>query len=262
MEMLGDAFSGNVITVSSQLVVGVFIVFCRVGACLMLTPGLSSQQIPVQVRLFVALGVALSVAPMALGGVEVAKFDNEPISVLRAVAVESLIGASIGLFARLAFMALETLAVAAATMLGIANPFGVEVEPNQMLPPLASIITLSATALIFFSDLHWEVLRGLTDSYKVVPIGGSFNSQFVLRHIADVMGETFRIALRVCSPFVIYAIIVNVAVSIINRLTPQIAIYFIATPFVVFGGLVLLYFTIIPMLEAFMQSFAAAVIAG
>ena len=32
--------------------------------------------------------------------------------------------------------------------------------------------------------------------------------------------------------------------ALVNRLTPQIAIFYVATPFVVAGGLVLLYFTI------------------
>jgi flagellar biosynthetic protein FliR len=262
MDSLGAALSGEVVTLSSRLVIGVFIVFCRVGACLMVSPGFSSQQIPVQVRLFAALGLALSVAPMALGGVETARFDDAPVAVLQAVARESLIGGAMGLFGRLVFAGLETLAVAMATMLGMANPFGIEVEPGEVLPPLASLITLSATALIFVTDLHWETLRGLVDSYTVLPIGTPFDPQFILRHIGDVISEAFRIALRVSSPFVIYAIIVNVAISIVNRLSPQIAIYFIATPFVILGGLLLLYVSIGPMLEAFMRSFSAILTAG
>ena len=36
-------------------VLATFIVFCRIGGCLMLVPGFSSVNIPVQVRLFVAI---------------------------------------------------------------------------------------------------------------------------------------------------------------------------------------------------------------
>ncbi len=150
----------------------------------------------------------------------------------------------------------------AAAMLGMANPFGIEVEPNQALPPLASFVTLSATALIFMTDAHWEVLRGLAASYHAIPIGAEFDAGYSLRQVASTLGDTFRVALRVCSPFFIYAIIVNLAMSLINRLTPQIAIFYMATPFIVGGGLLLLYFSIKPLLGEFMSGFEAWLISG
>ena len=41
-----------------------FIVFCRIGACLMLVPGYSSVNVPAQVRLFVALVTTFALTPM------------------------------------------------------------------------------------------------------------------------------------------------------------------------------------------------------
>jgi flagellar biosynthesis protein FliR len=55
---------------------------------------------------------------------------------------------------------------------------------------------------------------------------------------------------------------VNVALALINRLTPQIQIFFVATPFVVGGGLALLYFTIKPAIEAFLMGFGAWLASG
>jgi len=239
-----------------------FVLFCRIGACLMLMPGTSASQIPVQVRLFIAIAVTLSLAPLLLGQAPLRGLSADPVPALRLIVVESLVGALIGLLGRLFFLALETLATGAATMLGIANPFGVEVEPNQLLPPLATLITLSATALIFITDAHWEVLRGLAASYRAIPIGAAFDAGFSLRQVVGTLGETFRIALRVCSPFFIYAIIVNLAMSVINRLTPQIAIFYTATPFIIAGGLLLLYFSIKPLLGEFMLGFEAWLISG
>ena len=40
-----------------------FIVFCRIGACLMLVPGYSSINVPAQVRLFVALVTTFALTP-------------------------------------------------------------------------------------------------------------------------------------------------------------------------------------------------------
>ncbi len=257
-----DIFTGAGAILDPNVTLATFILFCRIGACLMLMPGISSAQIPVQVRLLIAVAVTLSLAPLLLDEAPLRSLSADPIPALRLIAVETAVGGLIGLLGRLFFLALETMAVGAATMLGMANPFGIDVEPNQALPPLASLVTLSATALIFMADAHWEVLRGLAASYHAIPIGAEFDPGYSLRQVASTLGDTFRVALRVCSPFFIYAIIVNLAISLINRLTPQIAIFYVATPFIIAGGLLLLYFAIKPLLGEFMSAFAAWLVSG
>jgi len=59
-----------------------------------------------------------------------------------------------------------------------------------------------------------------------------------------------------------YALIVNLLLALISRLTPQIQAFYLATPFVVAGGLALLYFTIKPAIEAFLLGFAAFLASG
>ena len=59
-----------------------------------------------------------------------------------------------------------------------------------------------------------------------------------------MLGQSFLVAIRVASPFFLYSVIANFALTLINRVTPQIAMFFIAPPFVVAGGLVLLYFVV------------------
>ena len=262
MNASDDIFAGAGAILNPNVTLATFILFCRIGACLMVMPGISSAQIPVQIRLFVAVATTLSLAPLLLEQAPLRSLSADPIPALRLIAVETAIGGLIGLLGRLFFLALETMAVGASTMLGMANPFGIELEPNQALPPLASLVTLSATALIFVTDAQWEVLRGLAASYHAIPLGADFNPGYSLRQVASTLGESFRVALRVCSPFFIYAIVVNLAMSLINRLTPQIAIFFVATPFIVGGGLVLLYFSIKPLLGEFMSGFAAWLVSG
>jgi len=129
------------------------------------------------------------------------------------------------------FLALETMAVGASAMLGLANPFGVEIEPDAMLPPLATLVVLSATALIFITDAHWEVLRGLVASLPRHSDGRRLRprlfAQAGCRHARRIIPHR---AARSCRRFFLYAITVNLAMSLISRLTPQIAIFYVATP--------------------------------
>jgi flagellar biosynthetic protein FliR len=240
-----------------HLAIGAFLLFCRIGGCLMLAPGFSASEIPTQIRLFVALAATMALAPLLIDKIPPAALGDDPILTLRMIAIETLIGGAIGVLARIFFFALETLASAAAQMLGFSNPFGIQIEPGETLAPLATLVSLAAMTLMFVVDLHWELLRGLAASYDVMPVGADFDPRFALREIADALGESFRLTLRIMSPYVIYALIANLALALINRLTPQIQIVFVATPFVVAGGLALIYFTIKPALEVFLIGFGA-----
>ncbi len=242
--------------------IGAFVVFCRIGGCLMLAPGFSNSQIPTQIRLFVALAVTLALTPLLFDKIPAAALGDDPLLTLKLIAVESLVGGMIGFLARIFFAALETLAAGAAQMLGFANPFGLQIEAGEALPPLATLISLAAVTLMFVADLHWELLRGLVASYDVVPVGADFNARLALREVADAFGESFRLTLRIVSPYVIYALIVNLTLALVNRLTPQIQIFYVAMPFIAAGGLALLYFTARPAIEAFLIGFAAWLASG
>ena len=245
-----------------RLTLSAFLVFCRVGGCLMLAPGFSSAQVPAQIRLFVALGIAFSLTPALLDRIPPSVLGDDPVVTLKAIGFELAIGGLIGFLARVFFLALETMAAAAAQMLGFANPFGFAVEAGETLPPLATLVSFAAITLVFVTDLHWELLRGIAASYDVMPVGLDFSPRFALKATADALAGSFRLSLRIASPYVIYALIVNLALALIGRLTPQIQVYYIGAPFVAAGGLVLLYFTVRPVIEAFLMGFGAWLASG
>jgi flagellar biosynthetic protein FliR len=47
-----------------------------------------------------------------------------------------------------------------------------------------------------------------------------------------------------------------------NKFTPQIAVYFVSLPFVIFGGMVLLYLTIGEILTIFIKTFGNWLVTG
>lgn len=238
----------------------VFLLLCRIGACLMIAPGIGNTQIPMQIRLYVVVGATLALSPLLMD--KTAAMELDPIGMTRLIVMELLIGGALGVMARLFFSALEFMAFAGATMLGLANPFGVEVDQSQSMPPLSTFIALGATALIFVADFHWQIVIALIDSYRALPLGGGFDARKSLADMGNVLGQSFLIAARVASPFVLYSVIVNFAFALVNKVTPSISVFFIAPPFIVSGGLVLLYFAIRGEIGEFMAAFSSWLGAG
>jgi flagellar biosynthetic protein FliR len=73
--------------------------------------------------------------------------------------------------------------------------------------------------------------------------------------LTDTLGETFLLMLRLASPFIVYGLIFNLAIGMVNKLAPQIPIYFISIPFILAGGLLLIYFGITNYLTLFLDGF-------
>lgn len=247
--------------IGSNAVLSVFVLFCRIGACLMLMPGISAPRIPVKVRLFLALAITLSLAPLLSreSGLELA--NEPPFGLMRIIISESLIGGLIGFLGRIFFGALDTLAGAIAMSIGLSSPLTPPTGDEQS-PATAALISLGATTAFFLTDLHFEVLRGLVNSYAAWPVAGLFNAQFGLIQVADCLARAFSLALRISSPFIVYALIVNFAIGLAAKFTPQIPIYFISVPAVAAAGLFLLYFTCTHLVALFTAGFAAWLASG
>ncbi len=48
----------------------------------------------------------------------------------------------------------------------------------------------------------------------------------------DALSAAFLATLRIAAPFIVFAILVNFSVGLVNKLTPSIPVYFISMPFV------------------------------
>lgn len=248
--------------IGADATLSVFVLFCRIGPCLMLMPGVSGPRIPVRVRLFLALAITLGLAPLlsAKAGADLAR--EPPLALLRIIVGESLTGGFIGLLGRVFFAALETMANVIAMAIGLSSPLAPSAGDDEPLPAVAALISLGATVAFFLADLHFEVLRGLVASYAALPVGGALDPQFGLVQIADCLARAFALALQISSPFIVFALIVNFAIGLAAKFTPQIPIYFIAVPAVATGGLFLLYLTARRLLELFTAGFASFLATG
>ncbi|WP_026379075.1 flagellar biosynthesis protein FliR [Afifella pfennigii] len=241
--------------IGSETVLAVFLIFCRIGACLMLMPGFSSTRIPMRIRLFVALSVSLALSPLLVETVRPLVAGGSPGELLGAIGSELMLGFMIGLLGRLFFAALQFIAVAASQAMSLAVMPGLGIDDNEQVPPVASLFSLTAITIMFVTDQHWLLLGGLVDSYSTLAPARGFDVQAGLIGVTDQLADTFFLALRIGSPFIIYSVIINLAIGITNKLSPQIPVYFIAMPFVTAGGLILLMVTLTEFMANFIDAF-------
>ena len=215
-----------------------FIVFCRIGACLMLVPGYSSVNVPPQIRLFLALVTTFALTPILIAILKPLVDGASPLTLALLIGTELLVGSVIGLGGRVFFLALQTMLTVMASAIGLSSIPGTPVADTDPAPPVVPLIMAAVTTLFFLTDQHWQVLRGLMNSYDVWHPGEKLTGEMALNQLVSRLADAFVLTLRITSPF--------------NKLTPAIPVYFVSVPFVLFGGFLLLYLTSDELLTQFM----------
>jgi flagellar biosynthetic protein FliR len=244
-----------VIPITSDTVLMTFLVFCRIGGCLMLMPGFASPRVAVHVRLFLAVAVTLALAPLLVPSLSAEIKTLSPATAAQLLVSETLIGAIIGLMGRIFLVGLQFMGVATASLIGFSGMSDPPIEEAEPAPAVATMLTLTATVLLFVTGLHLEILKALLASYSVLRVTDLFDVRFALAKLTDTASNAFFLVAQLASPFLVYSLIVNFLFGVLNKMSPQVPVYFISFPFVLAGGLVLLYFTFTECLRLFLMGF-------
>ncbi|MDO1581041.1 flagellar biosynthetic protein FliR [Rhizobium oryzicola] len=235
-------------------ILALFLAFCRVGACIMVMPGFSSARLPGNVRLLMAIAVSMAMLPI-LWDVIYPRASSPGPTYFGLVATETMIGATYGMIARLYVLGLQFAGSILTMSIGLTSPAGHDLLEETSETAVTNLVTFCGLMLLFILDFHHIVFSALIDSYSATPVGAIMEPQKMLITMTDTLRASTFIMLRLASPFLVYGLLFNVAIGLINKLAQQVPVYFISTPFLVMGGLFMLYLAIAAMVRQFSDGF-------
>jgi flagellar biosynthetic protein FliR len=205
--------------------------------------------VPPQVRILFVLTLTIALMPILPSQAEVSPTGGGA-ALASMIFIETVIGAVIGLTVRYYILAVGFMISAASSAIGYSSLIGPSIVENDMEPALGSMISFAALLAIFAMDFHHNVIRALVESYDVVPVGGPLSFETIAVDLVGTLSDCFIILFRLASPFLAYALLANLFVALLNKLTPNLPLYFVATPMVLGGGLIVAYF-ILPAFLSF-----------
>ena len=241
----------------AEPVFAAFAIFCRVGCCLMLLPGFGSARVPAQMRLLVAVAISLALTPLLLAQTVAAIRHFAPGLRPFLLLNEVVTGGAFGLMARCFLLALQFAATLAANAIGLAGIPGQPIDDTDAAPVLTTFLSLAATMLLLAAGLHIEMLKAVIASYDVLPMRIGIDAGWMLDRLARAVEDTALLSLRLAAPFIVYAIVVNVAIGLVNKFTPQLSVYFASLGLVTAGGLFILLFIADDWLSLFVTSYSS-----
>jgi flagellar biosynthetic protein FliR len=201
------------------------LIFCRVGSAIMLMPGFGESYVTVRARLFLALTFSLILVP-ALGHMPASPASVGGTFIL--IFGEILIGLMIGGMARMLISGVHTAGSIIAYQSSLASALTANIAGfSGQDTSLGNLLSMSTIVLIFVTDLHHIMLRGLMDSYNLFAPGQIPLMGDIAKHATDTMSNTFRIAMQMSAPHLVVGMMLYLAAGILARLMPNLQIFFI-----------------------------------
>jgi flagellar biosynthetic protein FliR len=245
------------LTLSPETAYVFILVFARLGSMISAMPALGEAVISSQVRLAAALLVTLVMLPVVSGNY--GALPNSLSGLAFAVLGEVAVGLVIGVSARMLTSALQVAGTVIAFQTGLA--FAQNVDPTQGVQSalVASFLSMLAATLVFTTDLHHLLFAAMRDSYlmfkpgEMLPVG-DFAQMFV-----GIVAGSFKVALQLSAPFVVFGLIFNLGQGVLSKLMPQVQIFFVSMPANIYLGFVLLMLLLTPIMMWYLDHFASGI---
>lgn len=215
---------------------GFFVILCRTIGLMALMPFLSHIEINSRSRFMLMLGFAYLIKPV----VSVVVTPQLSYLMLTLILLKEIaIGAFIGLVARLFTTILDIAGTLISAQIGLSS--ATSMNPNMQGSSLISMLLSMFGVLVFLNlNLHHLVLTGFYHSYALFPV----DAPLMMRDMSDgfvaLFAKTFWFGVQIAFPFVIAFLVMQVAFGLLNRMVPQMQIFFVSLPFQLWAGLMIL----------------------
>jgi flagellar biosynthetic protein FliR len=210
----------------------------RPGAAFLAAPVFGAANVPMQLRLVIAMAVglpAVMVSDMQLpadGLVSLAGFLF--------VAAEVLIGLAIGFVLQMGLAAALIGGEVISNAMGLGFAAMADPLSGQMSSAVGQFLSMLATALFLAADGHLLLAEIVVQSYVALPPGGGFLSFSAMGGLLEFGGLMFAAGVAIAMPVGFVLILVQMVMGVIGRSAPTLNLFAVGIPATLLVGVLLL----------------------
>lgn len=214
----------------SLVILTVALLMCRIIPVLILSPLLGGETTPSEVK--IGLGVMLSIV---LFPAVADRVSLVPVSALGFIAVlfkEIFIGLALSSVVSMVFEAARAAGTIVDTQAGAAQAQVHVPQLQTQVTIMSSFKLMLAVTLFLTLNGHHIVITALADSLVTIPLDRFPHFGHGLWPFFDLMmrvfGELMKVGLALAAPAMIAAFLTDLALGMINRVAPQLQVFFIS----------------------------------
>ncbi|MGD0730209.1 MAG: flagellar biosynthetic protein FliR [Terracidiphilus sp.] len=207
----------------------------RVSGMLAFAPFFSSTALPMRAKAVFAGAVAFLLAPL------VAALPSAHVS----IGFEALLGElAVGLVYGLVLALLNEMLLFAGQIAGVQFSFSMVnlLDPTSSIqtPLLGDLFQLMGTLVVIASGLDRILLASMVRSFRVVPLGSYGLSTVTALGIVRAAGGIFLAAVELAAPVLAATMLVEIAVALLGKLSPQLPVMSLTVPLKTLTGFAIL----------------------
>lgn len=198
----------------------------RMLALIATAPVLSERTVSKRVKIGLAVMITWLMMPL-LPPVEVTLFSPAGFWLL---IQQLLIGIALGLTMQFAFAAVRTAGEIIGLQMGLS--FATFFDPGSRLnmPVLARFLDMLAMLLFLSFDGHLWLISMLSDSFHMLPISGAPLNANAFMALTKAAGLIFLNGMMLALPLIVLLLTLNLALGLLNRVSPQLSVFAIGFP--------------------------------
>src|SRR5882724_4007770 len=229
------------------------LVFARIGAMVMLLPGFGESNIPVRVKLGIALLLTLIILPLHRDAYHVDMTSMASLMVL--MVYEIVVGVVLGATARVTLSALQVAGSVIAQQLGLGFVTAVDPTQGQQGLLIGNFLTILGLTLLFATDSHHLVIAALNESYRIFAPGELMSSGDVASLATRAFAAAFKIGMQLSAPFLVFGLVFNIGLGVLARLMPAMQVYFVGVPLSIMIGFLIFALVLAGMMGTYLNYF-------
>lgn len=222
------------------------LIFARVGAALMIMPGIGDSYVPARIRLLFTLVFAAILTPVI--SPYLPNLPGPGPGFLFLTLGEFVIGIFIGTIARILMTALDTAGMVISTNMGLANAQVFNPALAAQGSVVGAFLSVTGAVLLFSTQLHHLMIIALVDSYQSFSPGSIPATEGMAEIIAQTVNQSFSVGLRMAIPFIVVGLMIYIMMGILTRLMPQIQVFILALPLQIAVGAITMVIVVPSML--------------
>jgi flagellar biosynthetic protein FliR len=207
----------------------------RLSSIMVTAPFFSSQAIPKMVKAAFVIAVSVLLAPV-VASLPMAKAEIGVIPVLGELSAGFVFGLSLSF--------LNEILIFTGQVLGVQFSFSLAnlLDPNSEVqtPLLAQMFSLMGVTVLIAAGLDRTMLAALIRSFASAPLGRVFVSGPQGLSLVHLAGGIFFAALQLAAPVLAATMLVEIAVALVGKMSPQLPVMSITVPAKTITGYVVL----------------------
>lgn len=227
------------------------LVFCRIGAGVMLIPAIGEAYVAVRIRLLLAVMISLILTPVY--STTMPPLPGSPLALMMLLMAEILVGLFIGVVCRMLISVMHVAGMIVSFQSSLAAATMFDINQATQGTVFGNFLSVTAAVILFNSDLHHVILRGLGDSYGLFPPGTFPPTEDMTNYLAQLLSDCFLMATKITAPFLVIGLLINLGAGVLSRLMPNMQVFFVIMPAQIMLSFLLLMTMLSAMMLWFMQ---------